>query len=136
MQAIANIVFVSDSRYTWNTPYRVWFDLNNFLTRQKVPIFKIRYSRKSQISVQNTYFYPRQAIPNLLFVIDCGCTGDAPCRNWFDLNNFLTRRKIPIFKIRYSRNSQISLRNTNFFPRQAIPKTGSVSYSNYKGDTP
>ena len=40
-QAIAKIVFVLHSRYTWDTPYRVWFDLNNSLIRLKRPIFKI-----------------------------------------------------------------------------------------------
>ena len=59
---------VSHSTYPWDTPYRVWFDLNNSLTRWKRPIFKINYSRKSQISVWKTNFFPRQAIPTIHFV--------------------------------------------------------------------
>ena len=38
------------------------------------------------------------------------------------MDNPLTRWKRPIFKIRYSRNSQISVWKPNIFPRQAIPK--------------
>ena len=41
---------------------------------------------------------------------------------WFDFDNSLTRWKRLIFKIRYSRNSHISVWKSNFFPRQAIPK--------------
>ena len=40
-QAIAKILFVLDSRYTWNTPYRVWLDLDNSLPRSKILYFKI-----------------------------------------------------------------------------------------------
>ena len=42
-QAIAKILFVLDSKYTGDTPYRVWFDLDNSLTRWKRPIFKMIY---------------------------------------------------------------------------------------------
>ena len=56
-QAIAKTLFVLDSRYTRDTLYRVWFDLNNSLTQWKRPIFKIRYLRNSQISVWKTNFF-------------------------------------------------------------------------------
>ena len=56
-QAIAKILFVLHSNYTGNTPYRVWFDLDNSLTRWKSSIFKIRFSLKSQNSVWNTKFF-------------------------------------------------------------------------------
>ena len=62
-------LFVLHSTYTGNTTYRVWFDLNNSLTRWKRPIFKIRYLRNSKISVWNVYdktnFFSRQAIAEL-----------------------------------------------------------------------
>ena len=125
-----------DSNYTWDTPYQVWLDLDNSLTRSKRPIFKIRYLRNSQISVWITNFFPRQAIAKLLFVLDSNYTGDTPCQVWLDLDNSLTRSKRPIFKIRYLRNSQISVWITNFFPRQAIAKLLFVLDSNYTGDTP
>ena len=50
-RAIAKTLFVFHSMYTWDTPYRVWLDLDNSLTRPNRPIFKNRYSRNSQISV-------------------------------------------------------------------------------------
>ena len=134
-QAIAKNLFVLDSSYTWDTPYRVWFDLDDSLTRWKRPTFKIRYLRNSQISVWNTNFFPRQAIAKNLFVLDSSYTGDTPYRVWFDLNNSLTRWKRPTFKIRYLRKSQISVWNTNFFPRQAIAKILFVSDSSYTWDT-
>ena len=134
-QAIAKILFVLDSRYTWDTPYRVWLNLDNSLTRRKRPIFKIRYLRNSQNSVWKTNFFPRQAIAKILFVLDSRYAVDTPYRVWFDLDNSLTRRKRPIFKIRYLRNSQISVWKTNFFPRQAIAKTHFVLDSSYTWDT-
>ena len=135
-QAIPKILFVLRSRYPWNTPYRVWFDLDNSLTLSKRPIFEIRYLGNSQISVWKTNFFPMQAIPKILFVLDSRYTGDTPYRVWFDLDNSLTRSKRPIFEIRYLRNSQISVWKTNFFPRQAIPKILFVLRSRYPWNTP
>ena len=135
-QAIAKILFVLDSSYTGNTRYRVWFDLDCSLTRWKRPTFKIRYLRKSQISVWNTNFFPGQAIAKILFVLDSNNTGNTRCQVCFDLDDSLTRWKRPTFKIRYLRNSQISVWNTNFFPRQAIAKNLFVLDSSYTGDTP
>ena len=97
-QAIPKILFVLHSRYTWDTPYRVWFDLDNSLTRRKRPIFKIRNLRNSQISVWKTNFFPRQAIPKIFFVLHSIYTWDTPYRVWFDLDNSLTRWKRPIFE--------------------------------------
>ena len=50
-QAIAKTIFHLHSTYAEDTPHQVWIDLNNTLTRRKGPIFKIRYSRNSKISV-------------------------------------------------------------------------------------
>ena len=135
-QAIPKILSVLYSSYTGDTPYRVWFNLDKSLTRWKRPIFKIRYSRNSQISVWKPNFFPTQAIPKILSVLYSSYTGDTPYRVWFNLDKSLTRWKRPIFKIRYSRNSQISVWKPNFFPTQAVPKILSVLYSSYTGDTP
>ena len=75
--------------------------LDNSLTRWNRPIFKIRYSRNSQISVWNTNFFPRQAIPKILFVLHSTYPGDTSYRVWFDLDNSLTRRKILNLKNKY-----------------------------------
>ena len=101
----------------------------------KRPILKIRYLRNSQISVWNTNFFPRQAIPKILFVLQSSYPWDTRYRVWLDLDNSLTRRKRPIFKIRYLRNSQISVWNTNFFSTQAIVKILFVLQSSYPWDT-
>ena len=85
------MLFVLDSRYTGDTPYRVWLDLDNSLTRRKRPIFKIRYLRNSQIYVLKTNFFPRQAIAKILFVTHSTYNGDTPYQVWLDLNNSLTR---------------------------------------------
>ena len=84
-------LFVLHSNYPGDTLCRVWFDLDNTLTRWKRPIFKIPFSRNSKSSVWNTNFFPRQAIPKILFVLHSNYTGDTPCRVWFDLNTSLTR---------------------------------------------
>ena len=43
-QAIAKILFLLHSTYTWDTSYRVCFDLDNSMTWSKRPIFK-NYSK-------------------------------------------------------------------------------------------
>ena len=60
------LLFVLYSNFTGNTPYPIWFDLENSLVRWKRPIFKICYSANTQSSVWNTYFLPRQAISKIL----------------------------------------------------------------------
>ena len=52
------VCFVSRFNYTGDTPCRVWFDLDNSLTRWKRPIFKIPFWRNSKSSVWNTNFFP------------------------------------------------------------------------------
>ena len=135
-KAIAKNDFALPSRYTWDTPYRVWFDLDNSLTRRKRPIFKIRYSRNSQISVWKANFFPRQAIPKIPSVLDSRHPWYTQYPVWFTLDNSLTRRKRPVFKIRYSRNSQISVWKPNFFPRKAIAEISFALHSRYTWDTP
>ena len=49
------ILFVLQSNYKGDTSYRVWFNLNNFLTQWKWTILKIPYSRNSKSSVWNAY---------------------------------------------------------------------------------
>ena len=162
----------------YTIPSLVWFE--QLLDPIKRPIFKIPFPRNLKSSLWNTNFFPRQAIPKILFVLHLNYTGDTRCRVWFDLDNSLTRwkdlflkfllreiqkvpyeiltffpgklyeklfsfyilttpvilhakfgliwtapwpdEKKPTFKIPFSRNSKSSVWNTNFFPRQAIPK--------------
>ena len=125
-QARSKTFFALHSYYAGDTPYRVWFDLDNFLTRWKRTIFKILFSRNSKSSVWKPNFFPRQAKPKILFALHCNYTGDTQYRVWFDLDNSLTRwkrifflnsRKFAIREIR-----KIPYENA-FFSRQAIPTT-------------
>ena len=111
--------FALQFHYTGDTPYRVWFDVDNSLTRWKKPIFEIPFSRNSQNSVRNPNFFRGQLYQ--FFALHSRYTGDTPYRVWFDLDNSLTRWKKPIFKIPLSRNSQNSVRKPNFFPTPALP---------------
>ena len=52
-----------------------------------------------------TQLFPGHALPNFLFALRSHYTGATPYRIWFDLDNSLTRWKIPIFKISFSQNS-------------------------------
>ena len=110
---------------TWTTPWPDEEDL----------FLKILF-REIQKFVWKTNFFPRQAIPKNLFVLTSHYTGDSPYRVWFDLNNSLTRWRRPIFKNPFSRNSKVPEWNTNFFPRQDIPKILFQLHSHYNGDTP
>ena len=117
----------------YSIPSLVWF--GQLLDRWKRPMFKIRYFRDSQISVWKPNFFPSQAIPKILFVLQSSYPWDTWYRVWFTLDNSLTRRKRPNFKIRYLQNSQTSVWKPNFFPRQAIPKILFVLQSSYPWDT-
>ena len=125
-------------RRWYSIPSLVWFgQVPDPMKKTYFLKFLIREIRVySRISVWKPNFFPRPAIPKILFVSDSRCTGDTPYRNWFGLKNFSTRRKRPVFKIRYSRNSQISKWNTNFFSTQATSKALFVSDSSHTGDTP
>ena len=54
-QAIAKNPFFLHSNNTGDTPFRVWLDLEIFLTRWERTIFKIPYSRNSKTFVWNPY---------------------------------------------------------------------------------
>ena len=105
------------------------------MTQSKRTIFEIWFSRNSKSYLRNTNFFARQAIPKIVLVLRFNYTGDTPCQVWFDLDNFLTQSKITIFKIRYSKNAQNSVRKPCCFSKRAIAKTSVVLHSMYTGDT-
>ena len=102
------ILFFSHSHYIGDTSYQVWIDLNNSLTKWKRTISKVRYSLNSRNTVWKPNFFPRQAMPKILFALHFHYIGDTPFRVRIDLNNFLTTWNRTSFKIRYSLNSQNS----------------------------
>ena len=135
-QAIPKILFVLHFRYTWDTPYQIWFNLDNSLTRWNFYLFENRISDQVDISDWSENFFPRQAIPKILFVLHLRYTWETPYQIWFNLNNSLTRWNFYIFENRISDQVDISDWSTNFFPRQAIPKNLFVLHSRYTWDTP
>ena len=99
----------------WTTP---WPDeKKNFL---KFP--KIRNSRNSQISVWKPKFFTGKLYKKFFLLYTL--TTLLILHTVFGLiwANSLTRWKRPIFKTPFSRSSKSSVWNTNFFPRQALPK--------------
>ena len=104
------------------TTYRACFVLDNSMSRLKKPILKILYSRNSKVFVWNTIFCPMQAVAKFFLFVHSTYTEDTPYQVCSDLDNSFNRWKRPIFIICYSRNSKISVWNTNFFLRQAISK--------------
>ena len=122
-QAIPTIVWL----YTVNTQYRVWFDLDNSLTRWRktfLKFSKICNSRKSQNSVWKHHFFPSQAIPTTcwLFTVstlvilntEFGLIWTTPWpltkKNFFKILKNLHFAKFAKFRIK-----------NHFFPWQAIP---------------
>ena len=74
---------------------------------------KIHNSRNSQISVWKPNYFLRLAITKILFALHSHYTGDTRYRDWFDLNNSLTRWKRSIFKVPF-RNSKIPSKRLTF----------------------
>ena len=125
------------SNYTGDTPYRVWLDLDNSLTRWKRPIFRIPFSQKSKSSVWNSNLFAGQAIAQLLLALHCHHTVDTQYRVWFDLDNSLTRWKrifLKFWQIRNSRNSQNSVWKPIFFLGKLYQQIFAL-HSHYTGDT-
>ena len=137
-QVIQKVLLALHSHYTIDTPYRVWFDLDNSLTRWKRPIFKTPFSRSSKNSVWNTNFFPSQALPKffllytlITLVILHTEFGLILTIAWPDEKEIFLK----FSKICNSRNSQNSVWKPNFFPRQAIPKFFFAFNSHYARDT-
>ena len=135
-QAIPKILFILHLRYTWETPYQIWFNLDNSLTRWNFYLFENRISDQVDISDWSKNFFPRQAIPKILFVLHLRYTWETPYQIWFNLNNSLTRWNFYIFENRISDQVDISDWSTNFFPRQAMPKILFGLHYRYTWDTP
>ena len=110
-QAIARILFVLDSRLIGDSPCGVWFDLDNSLTRWKIPLLNSLFA-KFLIFRLNPHCFPRQAIAKTVFVIESKYTGNTPTQVLFDLDNSLTWLKRPISNIK---SSQL-IRNNRKFP--------------------
>ena len=49
--------FALKCHYNGDTPYRVWFDLDNSLTQWKKPIFKIPFREIQKVLYENPTFF-------------------------------------------------------------------------------
>ena len=114
-QAIPKFFFALNSHYAGDTPYRVWFDSDNSLTRWKIPLFKFPFSRNLKSSVWNTNFFPDKvyqffyALTSLVILhTEFGLIWTTP---WPDENELF----LNFAKIRTSRNSQNSVFKAHFF---------------------
>ena len=126
-----NKFFALHCHYTGDTQYRVWFDLNNSLTRWKRPIFKIPCSRNSKVPCEIlTFFLGRlhqkfflfyPLITLVIFHAKFGLIWTTPSPDEKEI--FLSFAK--------------KICNTpNFFARKTIPKILFTLHFHYTGDIP
>ena len=108
--------FALHSHYTVDTQYRVWFDLDNSLTRwKKIKILKNSQFAKFAKFRMKTEFFPRHALPNF-FALHSHYIGDTPYPVWFDLDNSLTRWKKNVFlKFLFREIPKVLYENPTFF---------------------
>ena len=126
-QAIPKTFSALHCHYTGDIQCRVWFDLDNSLTRWKRIFFKIpknsQFVKLAKFRMK-THFSSYASYTNNFFALHSHYTDDTHYRVWFDLDNSLTRWKRIIFKIleksQFSKFAKIRMK-TRFFPRQAIP---------------
>ena len=115
--ALYQKLFALQAHYTGDTPYRVWFDLDNSLTRRKKPIFK------------------RPAQPFFCFTLSLHCWYSIPSLVWFGQLLDPLEKKLKFSKFRNSRNSQNSVWKPNFFLGALYQKLFALQ-AHYTGDTP
>ena len=89
----------------WTTPWPDEIDL--FL---KLLICEIR-----KLTYEKITFFPRQAMPKILCVLQSSYPWDTRYRVWFDLNNSLTRPKHYISKLNIWNNSKFPYEKLTFF---------------------
>ena len=121
-QVLPQVPFVLDSRYNWYTPNRVWFNWKNFLTLRKRYFFKIRFSRKSQISVWEPNFFLGKLYQKF-FLLYTLLTMVILHTEFGLFEKLLEPMKKQIFENRYSKKiSNFPYVNLISFSRQAIPQ--------------
>ena len=88
---------------------------------------KKTHLRNSQISEWKTNFFPRQAMPKILFVLQSSYPWNTWYRVWLDLDKSSTRWKRPIFKYIYLKifgnNSKFPYEILTFFLGKLYKKT-------------
>ena len=122
-QAKPKKLFALYSHCTGDTPYRVWFDLDNSLTRWKNLFLKVLFREIQKVPYEkpnfflgkpNQYFLPYTVITLVILNTEFGLLWATP---WPDEKQLILK----FSKIRNSRNLQNSVWKPIFFPLQAIP---------------
>ena len=135
------ILFALHCHYTGDTQFRVWFDLDNSLTRWKrffLKFSKIRNSRNSQNSVWKPIFFLGKLYQQLFgFTLSLHWWYSIPSLVWF--GQFLDPMKKNFFK--FLKNSQFAKfanfrMKTHFFSKTSYTNKFFALHSHYTGDTP
>ena len=113
------------SYYTGDTPYRVWFNLDNSLTRWKKPVFKILFLEIRKIPYENPIFFRGKFHQFFFcFTLSFHWWYSIPSLVWF--GQLLDPIKMIFFKIlkisQFAKFAKFRMKN-HFFPMQAIPTT-------------
>ena len=127
-QAIPKHLFALHSHYIGDTPYRVWFDLDNSLTQWKRHFFKTPFSQNSKSSVWKPNLFPRQPKPKTFcFTLSFHWWYSMPSLVWYG------QLLDPMKKIYFWNSQKFAIREirkipygNHFFPRQAMPTTFSL----------
>ena len=122
-QAIAKTLFLN-SRYTWDTLFRIWSTLKKNLTPKKRTNF-LRIHNCNLFEIMaifrwNTNFYLTQSIAITFILIDRKYTGNTPYRNWFELDISLIRWKRPLLKFIIRGYRKLPYEKLTFFQKQAV----------------
>ena len=131
--------FASHSHYTGDTPYRVWFDLDNSLTRWKKNLFlKFLFREVQKVLQENPIFFLRK-LNQKYFLLNTVITlvklHTAFGLIWTTPLPDAKELFLKFSKIRNSRNSQNSVWKPNFFPGTLFQFFFAL-HSHYTGDTP
>ena len=124
-QAIPKVFFALHFHYTVDSLFRVWYDLNNSLTRWRGPVFNIPFSRKSKVPYEILTFFLGKMYQKffLLYTFITLVTihpklGLILTTSWPDEKELFLK----FARTRNSRNSQNFVWKTKIFPGQNIPK--------------
>ena len=123
-QAKQKIIFALHSHYTGDTPYTVWFDLDNSLTRwKKIKILKNSQFAKFAKFRMKTQLFPRRAQPKIFLLytlIALMILHTAFGLIW--TTPWPAEKKIKILKnSQFAKFAKFRMK-TKLFPRRAQPK--------------
>ena len=137
-QAKPKILFVLHCNYTSDNQYRVWFDLDNSLTRWKKIFFKIceksHFEKFSKFSMQTHFFLGKLYQQLSCLTLTLHWWYSIPSLVWFEqLRNPM--KKTFFLKFFFHEIQNVPYENPTFFPGKLYQKFF-AKHSHYAGDTP